>query len=347
MKKIYTLVKTLTAITVLLFLSVPDAKAQNLPVGVCSYEDQCIFVEYAAIQEESPGSPNLLVVLSVFLSNEGPCSEIDGMIFAPAFSAFPIQRTRAQLEANPFVEIVVDRDIFMDTPDIIIATYQTFFFPIFDFTFIIPTQVVDLQARLDSDDACLPITPLPVELVSFNGKVSKSGISLEWRTASEIDNSHFEIERSTDGYAFEQIGKVNGNGNSSIAINYHYLDGRPQPGLNYYRLKQVDFDGKHEYSKVIMVRAFEGNGKPFEIALAPNPCRSGDCQVSIYSKTPQQPVSVQLLDLTGRVVFEQQLRDAYEKLDLTQQQLQQLRSGVYILSARSGQEVVRQRVVLE
>ncbi|AKD05511.1 hypothetical protein PKOR_04225 [Pontibacter korlensis] len=217
--------------------------------------------------------------------------------------------------------------------------------PFFGIRFPLPTNVVDLQARLDSNDPCLAITPLPVELASFDGKVTQSGIQLEWVTASEENNSKFEVEHSADGTTFEQIGKVDGHGNSSITIEYDYLDSYPLPGLNYYRLRQVDFDGRYEFSNVISVNAPE-RAQSLQVTLSPNPCRGDDCQLSIASVAPWQQVRVQLQDLTGRVVFEQILKDSMEKLQLTQQQLQNLR-GIFILSAEAGAEVVRQRVVLE
>lgn len=344
MKKIFTLFQLFFVLTLPLFLLPGTTRGQG-NVGVCEFENTCLFIAFESIQEESPGSPSLLVVLTAFLEEGGRCNVIDGLILSPA-GGFPTLVTREDLEENQnLIELVVSRDIFTETPDVLVATFRYVTIPVFGIQLPIPTNIVDLQARLDSEDPCLPITPLPVELARFEGKASQSGISLTWETASEQNNSHFEVERSTDGSTFEQLGSVPGNGNSVVTIAYQYLDKHPHPGLNYYRLKQVDFDGKYEYSKVVAVTLGE-DAAALQVVLAPNPCPNGDCQLSIATAAPGQPVRVQLQDLTGRVVFEQLLQDDGELLQLTPEHLQQLR-GVFILSAEAGQEVVRQRVVLE
>src|SRR5690606_6034315 len=83
---------------------------------------------------------------------------------------------------------------------------------------------------------CEPINPLPVSLMSFEGKRSPEGIVLDWKTASEKNNDRFEIQRSPDGKTFERIGTVAGNGNSSNVISYAFTDKSPGNGINYYRL---------------------------------------------------------------------------------------------------------------
>ncbi|PTX22859.1 hypothetical protein C8N40_101687 [Pontibacter mucosus] len=343
MKNIYTLLKLLCSIPVFLFLPPHEAKAQE--VGVCSYENDCLLIAFESIQEESPTSPSLLVVMSAFIETGGACSDIDGLIFSPS-GGFPVLVTREALDENlNIVELTVSRTIFTQTPDVLIATFFYINIPIIGIQIPIPTNVVDMQARLDSDDPCLPITPLPVELSRFEGKATQSGINLEWETASEINNSHFEVERSADGSAFEKLGSVAGHGNSVATIEYSYLDKHPNPGTNYYRLRQVDFDGKYEYSNVVAVTAPETT-QALQVQIVPNPCLNGDCQLRISTATAGQPVRVQLKDLSGRVVFEQSMQHDGEPLQLTQAQLQRLR-GVFILSALAGQEVVRQRVVLE
>ena len=114
------------------------------------------------------------------------------------------------------------------------------------------------------------VQALPVKLVSFN--VSKSNNSdelmLEWQTATELNNDYFKIQRSRDGYIFNDIGKVNGAGTSSQLLNYSFLDNRPLNGANYYRLIQFDFDGAFKYSKI---RHIDINKHTSSIVLYPNP----------------------------------------------------------------------------
>ncbi len=100
--------------------------------------------------------------------------------------------------------------------------------------------------------------PLPVELVYVDASIKNEIVKIKWETASEIDNSHFVIEKSTDGRNFREIGTVMGNGTSYQLNNYTFTDDAPAKGINYYRLKQVDFDGRFEYSKVVSVRFGRG-----------------------------------------------------------------------------------------
>ncbi|TPE45160.1 T9SS type A sorting domain-containing protein [Pontibacter mangrovi] len=345
MKNTFTLLGPFFALLAFLIVTPSALQAQGLEEGVCRYEDDCLFIEFVAIQEESPTSTELLVVMSAILGESGRCSTIDGLILSPV-GGLPTLVTREDLEENDnFIELTVNRALFTATPDVVVASFQYFRLPFIGFEFPIPTDIVDMQARLDSDDPCLPITPLPVELATFTGKATQSGISLEWETASETNNSHFEVERSTDGVAFEQLARVEGHGNSITAIRYTYLDKHPLPGLSYYRLRQVDFDGQYEFSKIISVKAQERSGT-LQVEVWPNPCQSGDCALNISTAEANQPVRVQLRDLTGRVVFEQSFLNDDTPIQLTQQQLEGLQ-GVFILSAEAGQEVTQQRLVLE
>lgn len=95
------------------------------------------------------------------------------------------------------------------------------------------------------------ITVLPVSLTSFTAKTNKQGsVNLAWTTASEKDNSHFEVTRSANGVDFEKLQEVKGSGNSDVVRNYSYTDTKPAVGVNYYRLKQVDFDGDFAFSGI-------------------------------------------------------------------------------------------------
>ena len=96
---------------------------------------------------------------------------------------------------------------------------------------------------------------VPVELMSFAARTDvKDGVILEWATASETNNYGFYIERSIDNENFNQIGFVIGSGNSSKEISYSYIDADVyEVGTYYYRLRQVDFDGRFEYSGIVSV----------------------------------------------------------------------------------------------
>ena len=96
--------------------------------------------------------------------------------------------------------------------------------------------------------SCLPV---PIELTDFQALEKEDRwVDLIWQTASEINNDYFTIERSKDGLDWNELNTIKGSGNSSSILNYNTTDYSPLYGISYYRLKQTDFDGKPEYSKI-------------------------------------------------------------------------------------------------
>jgi lysophospholipase L1-like esterase len=102
--------------------------------------------------------------------------------------------------------------------------------------------------------ALLAASALPTKLSKFNALPKSNSIELSWETATEINNSHFEVERSTNGREFATIGRVKGKGNSQNTVRYKFTDASPDPGKNFYRLKQVDLDKQFNYSGVISAK---------------------------------------------------------------------------------------------
>ncbi len=117
----------------------------------------------------------------------------------------------------------------------------------------------------------IPSVPLPIELLSFEAIPNDDVVNLFWSTASEINNSYFIVERSKDGYYWNDILEVEGAGNSTVIIEYEDTDYEPLLGLSYYRLRQVDFDGEFTYSSIEVVN-FENETKNSIIAY-PNPAK--------------------------------------------------------------------------
>ena len=111
-------------------------------------------------------------------------------------------------------------------------------------------------------------TILPITWLSFTGKAEEDYNLLTWTTASENQNKGFDIERSADGVRFEKIGFVTGKGTTSTKQDYRFKDESPN-GLVYYRLKQLDFDGRFEYSKII---AIDRKGENV-MSVFPNPSK--------------------------------------------------------------------------
>ena len=112
---------------------------------------------------------------------------------------------------------------------------------------IIGFSTQDFTLGATSEDA------LPVEMLYFQGMEDKGTVYLDWATATEIDNDHFEVQRSQDGRDWEVIGVVGGAGTTVEKQTYTFADTRPYVGNSYYRLRQVDYDGKFAYTELILI----------------------------------------------------------------------------------------------
>ncbi|WP_377132124.1 T9SS type A sorting domain-containing protein [Rufibacter roseus] len=148
-------------------------------------------------------------------------------------------------------------------------------------------------------------TPLPVELTYFSANYQKGIVQMQWITSSEKDNDYFLVQRSTNGKSFETIGQVKGNGFSTVILNYSFLDMNAPIGQLYYRLKQVDFDGNSEFSKVVTTRAFEANAPKPTVTVAPNPFNQ-DITVKINCAS-QVAATLELVSLQHKKVYSEQI----------------------------------------
>ncbi|MBF8965464.1 T9SS type A sorting domain-containing protein [Pontibacter sp. FD36] len=174
------------------------------------------------------------------------------------------------------------------------------------------------------------ITPLPVELVYFRAKAKQGMVVLEWKTASEKDNKQFLVERSQDAKAFVPIGEVAGKGTTVIAQHYSFTDKSALAGVAYYRLRQEDFDGKHEYSRVVAINR-ETIADHLRLQVYPNPFTS---VLSIaYQAEAEGKATVRLVSLRGQTILtkELQLHRGLNELELS---VPSLNGGVYLLHFR-------------
>lgn len=117
-------------------------------------------------------------------------------------------------------------------------------------------------------NSCNTLVALPVQFLNFSAERENNQVAIQWSTASETNNSHFEVQRMYEN-TWEKIGEVIGNGTSQTVNNYSFTDhNAPWQGA-YYRLKQIDYDGKFEYSKIFKAQANSTD----VITLWPNPAR--------------------------------------------------------------------------
>jgi hypothetical protein len=165
---------------------------------------------------------------------------------------------------------------------------------------------------------------LPVDFKNFNLKIKKNNTFLSFSTASETNNDYFTIERSVDGLSFDAIGEIKGAGNSTEERHYEFIDKNPLPGINYYRIKQTDFDGQYSYSEIRSVRhAGKGN-----VAISP---RSTDGRLDI--STEMESYDVAVYSSAGQEVARFAALVGHQTVSI-----ETLQAGVYFVKVMSGSE---------
>jgi hypothetical protein len=137
-------------------------------------------------------------------------------------------------------------------------------------------------------------TSLPVSFLSFNGVLQNSIGVLNWSTSRETNNKGFEVEKSTDGQTYNDIGFVAGTGTTSNISNYTFSDPKMISGDNYYRLKQIDLDGNFNYSSVIKLEFSK-----LDWTIIGNPSNNSSVQLQLDK---QHNIAVQVVSIAGNVI---------------------------------------------
>ncbi|MCB0497775.1 MAG: T9SS type A sorting domain-containing protein [Cyclobacteriaceae bacterium] len=187
-------------------------------------------------------------------------------------------------------------------------------------------------------------TPLPVELLDFNAKFNSSIVSLDWETASEINNDYFIVERTLDFENFEQVAIIQGNGTTTEKTRYQLEDHAPFGGISYYRLTQVDFDGTSKSFAPAMVNVPQSAS--IKAYIYPNPSDGKTINIRLTGFDKIQMVSLNLTDLNGKVVHEEQVR-----LDNTEAFYGQINfsktipSGIYLLHINTPTPITKKIIV--
>jgi hypothetical protein len=182
---------------------------------------------------------------------------------------------------------------------------------------------------------------LPVQWLGFTAqKGGEKSIILDWSTGSEINNDHFEVERSIDGIAYQTIGSVPAGKASTTVQRYTFTDETPYAGINYYRLKQVDRDGQFTRSKVIAISI---NGSNVLWQVYPNPAHNS---TALHINTNLGGVQLLLTDASGKKLYQQALPSATTGQQITIP-VQHLAKGVYLLQVTSGKATHTEKIVVQ
>ncbi len=182
---------------------------------------------------------------------------------------------------------------------------------------------------------------LPVTLSSFKVKPIEDTVQLLWETQRETNNRGFEIERSSNASIWKKIGFIEGNGNSSQQNAYSSLDENPNKGINYYRLKQIDFDGKFEYSNIVNVDFMLSERLP-EPKIFPNPVIGNEINISFPKELKSEVLSIQLFSVAGRMIQQWEKSNSQHVI----LNFDKISNGIYFLEIRKGNDIWRERLIL-
>ncbi len=177
---------------------------------------------------------------------------------------------------------------------------------------------------------------LPVTFSSFTAQKQDKIVNLSWSTEQEINSSHFIIERSADGRSWQSIASIAAAGTSSNHLEYRAYDNLPLNGTSYYRIKQVDKDGRLQLSVVRRVSFDLG----YSITLAPNPAK--DLITVTMDKISNTASTIQFFNASGNMVFTQ--KTSLSKININTSAFAR---GLYFIKISNAGEVTTQKVLLQ
>lgn len=182
--------------------------------------------------------------------------------------------------------------------------------------------------------------PLPIQLASFKLKTNSNTIRIYWSTASEENNDYFTIQRSPDGINYDDITTVSGAGNSTVALEYEFIDRSPIYGSSYYRLKQTDFDGTSETFAPVAVEftsLIEGN------LVFTNPINAGD-DITIYTNTDsREELQLVIYSMLGEQLFNSSFTGSEHTFSLDAS----TKAGIYFVRVSSASTQKTGRLVIQ
>ncbi len=186
--------------------------------------------------------------------------------------------------------------------------------------------------------------PLPVEFLDVSAKQKGAGVTVNWSTASEINNKYYDVERSNDGGAtWNIVSTIKSSGNNSSATKrYSIFDPRPSAGANFYRIKQVDLDGQYKHSKTVSVKI---NLDKTVASVIANPF-SSNISIDFLSKS-NQTVALNLFDATGKRITTERFAIPKGNSRKVLDNVDMLQRGVYILNIvdESGAAIYYEKLV--
>jgi trimeric autotransporter adhesin len=177
---------------------------------------------------------------------------------------------------------------------------------------------------------------VPVKLSTFAVQKLENKAKIYWTTEQEINSSKFVVERSSDGRTWENLATVNAAGNSNTRSDYYVTDYSPKKGINYYRLKQIDLDGKFEYSN-IKSAIFN---VPYNVIVTPNPV--SDFIHVLINKADNKNIEIQIADMSGKII-----KNIITNESFTNISTYGIAKGMYLVKVINEKIVTTQKIVVQ
>jgi hypothetical protein len=188
-----------------------------------------------------------------------------------------------------------------------------------------------------------PVSPLPVKLTSFTAMLNNNKVDLKWATASEINASHFMVEKSTDGVNFSEAGMVFATGNAADKADYSLSDNvnMNQAGVIYYRLRSVDIDGKNELSATRIIRIGKQADKNISILTYPNPV-SNEIRITIPANWQNKKVLYEIFNAAGRTTKRIETANSSQTETIN---VSSMATGFYIVRVNFEGQTAQQKII--
>lgn len=173
-------------------------------------------------------------------------------------------------------------------------------------------------------------TSLPIDLLSFTAEADGTSVDITWVVSSQVNNDYYVIEKSMDCYTWKEVDRMTGEGNSNTETVYGLTDKHAYIGLSYYRLRQVDYDGKSETFNPISVHVQDN--KTIGLTIKPNPAVDFIGLEMVYTLDPLINHNVQIFDSEGHMVYKKHFIGEINDFKIN---IQKFRPGCYILKTKS------------
>ncbi len=178
-------------------------------------------------------------------------------------------------------------------------------------------------------------TSLPVTFTSLIAISEAGKVNVNWSTALEINNDYFLVQKSNNGVDYIDAGKIKGSGNSNVTNSYKFTDYNPYSGSSYYRLRQVDFDGKESYSSITAVNV----NADFSLSMFPNPSNGNNVIVKLNSDETTN-FEIIVTDISGREVYSSVNNNGSVTIPTSEFQ-----KGIFFVKAVSGENISLNKII--